>query len=411
MPIFEILSSALASIWANKMRALLTMFGIIVGISSVVLITGVGNGLTNTITDQFEDLGLDELHIFHTNNVRPVEWHERLTRDDAAFLRDHPALGVVTSFHTVMYQEAIDVLGTSDRRAVQLIGVEEYDQFLGGRHLVYGRFIAAADVVNEARVILIDETFSNAVFGVTNSIGRELEIRTGEGTQRFSVIGILQSEEEFEFAQMFEMPFTANVPITVTQRLTNVGNVVAQITARVDDRNNIHEIGDNVLRILEIRKGATDIYDVFGMATILTEVNNIVGVFTAFLALVAMISLLVGGIGVMNIMLVSVTERTREIGIRKSLGATNFNISFQFLLEAACLTILGGTIGIILGYLGGIGVGVLAEAVLNLPLTPSLNPVVVAAIVAASGGIGILFGVYPAIKASRLDPVESLRFE
>ena len=413
MPILETISSAISGIFANKMRAAFTMFGIIVGISSVMLITSVGDGFRNTINAQFEDMGLDEIQLFHTSAERAIEWHERLTMDDAYFLRSHQNLDAVTTRAGVTYQNAVDVLGTSDPRSVQLIGVDQYNLLFSGPTLIHGRQIMVQDVIAGANVIIIDEHFSEAVFGRPNSVGQTLHIRTNAGTQAFTVIGIFESTDNFALMEMFQMPFEANVPITVVQRLQGLGDVVGHIRVRVgyEHRPAIHQIGDNLIRIMEIRKDADDIFNAFSMASALEDVDSIISIFTIFLTIVASISLVVGGIGVMNIMLVSVTERTREIGIRKSLGATNQNIIFQFLLEASFLTAIGGAIGIILGYLGGVGIGHVAYLILNLELVPVVGIMTVALIVGVSAFIGLLFGVYPAYKASKLDPVESLRFE
>lgn len=411
MNLIETIRTALSSITANKMRAAFTMFGIVVGIAAVMLITSVGDGFRNTINDQFEGMGLDEININHTSATRPIEWHERMTLEDAEFLRQVPNLQGVTTRSTATYQNAVSVLGTTDRRAVQLIGQDQYAQFFSGPTLVEGRHLMAQDVINVASVILIDEVFARAYFGTTQVIGREIEVRTHLGPQLFTVIGVFEGNDAGMFADMFEMPFEATVPISMVQRLHNQGDRVAQIRVRLEDSAAIHWMGDNIVNLLEIRKGAPDIFTTFSTAAALSQVDAVIGIFTTFLVMVASISLLVGGIGVMNIMLVSVSERTREIGIRKSLGATSGSITAQFLLEAAVLTAMGGLVGIGLGYLGGIGVGQLAYTLMGLNLTPVLNVATVVVIVSLSAGVGILFGVYPARKASKLDPVESLRFE
>ncbi|MCL1996738.1 MAG: ABC transporter permease [Defluviitaleaceae bacterium] len=414
MPILETISSAVASILANKMRAAFTMFGIVVGIASVMLITSVGDGFRNTINAQFEDMGLDEIQLFHTGAARPIEWHERMVMDDAEFLRNHQNLTAVTTLASTTFNNAVDILTSNDPRAVQLMGVDQYRQFFSGPTIIYGRPIMAPDVATGSNVIIIDEHFSMAAFGRSNSVGQTLNIRTpNAGTQAFTVIGIFEGSDAFALMEMFQMPFETEVPITTVQRLQGIGEVVGQIRVQVgyEYRPAIHGIGDNLIRIMEIRKNADDIFNAFSMASVLNEVDTIITIFTVFLTIVASISLMVGGIGVMNIMLVSVTERTREIGIRKSLGATNFNIVFQFLLEASILTAIGGAFGIVIGYAGGIGVGYLTYLILDLSLVPTVDIVTIAVIVAISASIGLLFGVYPARKASKLDPVESLRFE
>ncbi|MCL1935901.1 MAG: ABC transporter permease [Defluviitaleaceae bacterium] len=412
MGLFESIASSIQNIFANKMRSLFTMFGIIIGVASVILITSIGNGFRNTMTGFFEDMGLDEIQIFHTSETRQIEWHERLNLSDAEFLRNHSNILAVSTNASVTYQNAIDIIGTTDRRAVQLLGVDEYRQlFRSGPDIIYGRHIVATDVINMSNVIVIDESFSRSVFGITNSVGRTMEISTNLGNQTFTVVGILESNDMFAMIDIFEMPYEARVPITLVQSFQNLGNVVGSIDVRVINTDTIHSTGDDIIRLLEIRKNAPDIFNSSSIASTLNEVDAVITVFTVFLTLVASISLLVGGIGVMNIMLVSVTERTKEIGIRKSLGATTHSIVFQFLVEAAILTAIGGTIGIILGYLGGIVVAYIANILVNLELVPSIDVPTIGVIVLISASIGLLFGVYPARKASKLDPVESLRFE
>ena len=408
MKLLESFASALGSVRANKMRAAFTMFGIVVGIAAVIMITSVGAGFTNTIEQQFADMGLDEFQISHTGLV---QWHERMDIRDAEFLRNYHGVMAVSVLHTMTIMNAVDQLGTVDRRGVQLRGTDQYAQRLGGSDLAYGRHLTAIEVENATHVAVIDEIFSNRVFGTPDGVGRTLTIHTNWGPQSFTIVGIYQAEEAMEFLEMFEMPFEMSVPITVTQRLANIGDLIGQMRVRVYDRDLINPMADDIIRIMEIRKGAEGIFQMFSIAAALSEVNAVVTLFTMFLTLVASISLLVGGIGVMNIMLVSVTERTREIGIRKSLGATNRNIKFQFLLEAAFLTVLGGVIGIILGALGGMAIGNVAQNLLNLELTPIVSGATVGIIVLVSAVIGLLFGVYPAGKAAKLDPIESLRFE
>ena len=411
MNIIETISTALSSITANKMRAAFTMFGIIVGIAAVMLITSVGDGFSNTITDQFEGMGMDEITISHTNATRPIEWHERLTLDDAVFLRNVDNLMAVTARSSVTFQNAVNILGTQDPRGVSMNGVDQYNFMFAGSDLIHGRHIMEQDVLGAANVVIIDEAFSRAAFGVTDSVGRELEVRTNAGIQRFNIIGILEADDSNMFADMFEMPYELFVPISVVQNILGNGTRVGSIAVRLEDTTNIHTFGDNLINIIQIRKGAQDVYRTFSMASALSQVDAVIGMFTAFLAMVASISLLVGGIGVMNIMLVSVSERTREIGIRKSLGATSGSITTQFLIEAAVLTALGGAIGIIFGFFGAMGIGYLVTNFVGMELHPVLNVTTVIVIVTLSAGIGILFGVYPARKASKLDPVESLRFE
>lgn len=412
MKLSETLLFAINSITSNKMRTMFTMFGIIVGIASVMLITSVGDGFRNTMHGFFEDMGLDEIQVFHTSALRPIERAENMTNDEAEFLRHHPNIMAVTTQSNVTFQNSVEILESSDMRAAQLQGRDQYFQLFSGPTLIQGRHISPQDIVAVANVAIINENTALAVFGTTyNIIGREIEIRREGGTISLTIIGLYESEDAFALGNLFELPFEIVVPISLVQQLNNLGTIIGNLVVRVYDTSVIHQMGDNIINMIEIRRGAEDIFNSFSMASALEETDAVIGVFTVFLTMVASISLIVGGIGVMNIMLVSVTERTREIGIRKSLGATRGNIVFQFLVEASVLTIVGGIAGVFLGYLGGLGVGRLAYILINMELVPSINFATITIIVLISGSIGLLFGVYPALKASKLDPVESLRFE
>ncbi|MCL2610636.1 MAG: ABC transporter permease [Defluviitaleaceae bacterium] len=411
MNIFELFKTAFAAIKANKMRSAFTMFGIIVGIMSVVMITSVGDGLSNAIDSQFEDFGLDQITISHTQTNRTIEWHERLNMNDAEFLRNHPEISHVTTTLNTTFQNAINQVGTTDTRAVQLNGIDEYRGFFSENTLVRGRNITHSDVFNRNHVAIIDQAAANSIFGTEYVLGRTLNIRTNSGTRSFEIIGILESNDAFGLMDMFEMPFQVRIPITIVSDLSNSGNVVGNIMVRLYDRDMVQPLAPNFINLLELRKDATDIFQAGSAASMLGQIDGVVSLFTIFLTVVASISLLVGGIGVMNIMLVSVTERTREIGIKKSLGATNTIIRMQFLVEAATLTVFGGVLGIILGLSFGALIGMVVYMAMDLALVPTVDPVMITIIVVISASVGLLFGVYPAWKASRLDPVESLSFD
>ena len=411
MNILELIKASIDSIKANKMRASFTMFGIIVGITSVMMITSIGDGLRSTINSQFEDFGLDEITISHTSAVRPIGWHERLNLSDAHFLRNHHEISHVTSIHNMTIQNAIYELGTTDVRAVQLQGSDGYRGFFAGSTLIEGRHINQVDVYNRNFVAIIDESAANSIFGTVHALGRMLEIRTSSGTRFFEVIGILESDDSMQMVEMFRMPFEIRVPITITQELSNIGDVVSEIIVRLYDENLVNSLAPSLINIIETRKNAIDVFQANSPANMAAIIGDVIGLFTVFLTAVASISLLVGGIGVMNIMLVSVTERTREIGIKKSLGATNTTIQLGFLIEAMVLTLIGGITGIILGLSGAIGIGYLVYVLIDLELIPVIDITIISVIVLISASIGLLFGVYPARKASMLDPVESLRFD
>lgn len=412
MSIYESISSALLGIWGNKMRAIFTMFGIIVGISSVIMITSVGDGYSNSMTAQFEEFGLDEINIFTTSETRTVEPHERLTLNDSYFLRNNNELLAVSSTYSQTLDKVLDIAGESERKSVTLFGIDDHASMLTTNpNIIHGRHIVEQDIINASNVIIIDAFLSNLLFGTENGVGRSLNLLTPIGNQTFTVIGITEESEISQFALMFDFPFELQVPITVLQDMYGMGDVIEGITIKVENTENITTIGNQVVRQLELKNNVEDIYQMYSFSSMIEQTNSVINMFTLFLSCVASISLLVGGIGVMNIMLVSVTERTREIGIRKSLGATNLTIQFQFLLEAAILTAVGGLIGILMGYIGALVIASVAGSIIGMEIIPTISFTTIGVITLLSTLIGIVFGVYPAAKASKLDPVESLRFE
>jgi len=211
--------------------------------------------------------------------------------------------------------------------------------------------------------------------------------------------------EGFDIGMGMDFPTTLLMPITYLQRIMNTHDRVDSIFVNASSLDRLEETAEEVYRLLSLKHGNENRYNVNPLMNQLDFINDIIGMVTGFVGLVAFISLAVGGIGVMNIMLVTVTERTREIGIRKALGATDGNIQFQFLVEAMILTATGGTIGIMLGYYGGFALGSLID------IAPAVDIFTVIITVVASSLIGIVFGVYPARKAAKLDPIEALRYE
>jgi len=402
MNIIESITSAVYSVMANRMRSILTMLGIIIGISAVIMITSIGQGVQSSMNEVFADFGAGTLMVNMRNNpANPATRRDRLTLDSAEFLAEHPDVSVVSVASGSSGR--VQLRNPAENAQLTVIGADENFRQAQNINVVFGRFLATLDVDRSAPVVVIDSTLARDIFGRTDVVGESIRVAFWFGTVDLTVIGVFRNTDPM--AGMFDFPTSAFIPITHFQRLFNTDDVVDQLLVIADDLDRLDVIAFEVTRLLSLFHGNEDRYQVTVLMSEIDMINDVLFMVTAFIVLVALISLAVGGIGVMNIMLVSVTERTREIGIRKSLGATNGNILFQFLVEAMILTAFGGIIGIAVGYFVGFSIG----GFMNL--VPAVNIPIVIGTVVATSLVGIAAGVYPAYMAARLDPIVALRYE
>jgi len=384
------------------MRSILTMLGIIIGISAVIMITSIGQGMQNTMNEYFAEFGAGTLIVnMRQNAANPATRRDMLTIESMEFLSNHPDVSVVSGGS--WSNARVQLRNPTETTSLFIIGTDENYRQAQNVDVRFGRFLASIDNERAAPVIVIDSTLAREIFGRTDVVGETIRVTFWSGTIDFNVIGVYRNADPM--AGMFGMSTEAYIPISYFQRLFNRDNVVDQVLVIASDLNRLDETAEEITRLLHLFHGNEDRYQVTTIMQQIDMLNNILFMVTGFVVLVALISLAVGGIGVMNIMLVTVTERTREIGIRKSLGATNGNILFQFLVEAMILTASGGIIGIFLGYYGGFVLGGFMD------LTPAVNIPTVVFTVLASSLIGIISGVYPAYKAAKLDPIVALRYE
>jgi len=398
MDIIEVVRSALSSVLGNKMRSVLTMLGIIIGIGAVIMITSIGSGFQSTVQGEFEKLGMNGVQI-SVNHNKEILSSDRLKMDDCEMFKAHPGIQYVAP----LWQSSgsIRLKNPTDSERFFAIGTNGDYRFTQPIDLLHGRFIIENDVENASRVAIIDSNLSMKIFGRVDSVGSKVTVSFWSLSMELTVIGVMKSDS---MTAMFSIPSVVYIPISTIMQLYST-EYLDNIYFTVYDKDKIDQTTSEMIRLLEIKHDSEGKYQGQNLLQAMDSVNSVLGNITAFISLVAAISLIVGGIGVMNIMLVTVTERTREIGIRKSLGATNGNIQFQFLVEAIVLTAIGGILGIILGYVGGfyIGAAVGLMAIVSVPT--------VVGTVMISAAIGIIFGVYPARKASQLNPIDALRYE
>lgn len=394
----QLILMALTSVWNNKVRSFLTMLGIIIGISSVIILVGMGQGTQKAVSDKIESLGTNLITVNITGNrAAPI------TEDELSDLKTKPGIKEIAP---TISQGSVNIKSGSKSDTTTLeASTPNYAEV---RNLIVssGRFINERDIENRYNVLVIGPETAQNIFGNTNVVGETMYVNGIE----FTVVGVLKSEGTSSTGSNDDRII---VPLSTGERLLKTANaktfyVEAENKDKVDTATGYLTLFLNKKFGISSSSTSTttrSYYRIMSQTSLLDTATSTNKSMTAMLAGIAGISLVVGGIGIMNIMLVSVIERTREIGTRKAIGAKRRTILLQFLIEAAVVSGLGGLIGVLLGYLGSyVGQHFFSTTILIS------NNIVIAAF-AFSVLVGIIFGIYPANKASKLNPIDALRFE
>ena len=407
MNILQTLRTAFDAILGHRMRSILTVLGIFIGIAAVSLTIGLGQGAQRAINDQLGSLGSNLLMVMPgsstTSGVRGgMGSATTLTIADADALRDKTVAPDVSGVAPLIAASG-NIQTSTTNWTTTLYGTTTDWLAVRSRTVAIGTFFTDDDVSNASSVVVIGPTTASELFGDSSSaIGQEVTIGSG----RYTIIGILDSAGSSALGDEDDialMPYT-----TVSQRLTGGTQRVSTIYVAATSADTLSAAYQEVASALMTRHGVTSDnadFQITSMQSVINVASSITGTLTLALSALAAISLIVGGIGVMNIMLVSVTERVHEIGLRKALGATPRAIRNQFLLEAVCLALAGGILGIGVGYIAGMVVSKLISISVTLSVPGSLLALAVSALV------GIVAGVYPASRAARLAPIDALRSE
>lgn len=387
MNIKSITKMAFQSIFSNKMRTFLTMLGIIIGVFSVVVLISIGQGATSGVTESISSMG---------SNIISVNIFSRSSSMDFKDVDDFGKLEGVKNI-TPVYQTNATVKYDLETTDVSVTGGNENYLNINNYEIGSGRVISPVDVDYRNKVAVIGLTTSEDLFGKDMPINKDIYIN-GE---KYTVVGVLKDKGSSIAGDSNDIII---VPVTTIMRQNNT-NSINSITVQANTAEESPKAKENVEKFLLDYFEDEDSYRVFSQDEMLDTLNEVTGMLTAMLGGIAGISLLVGGIGIMNIMLVTVTERTREIGIRKAIGAGRANILIQFLIESSVMSGVGGIIGAVLG----IAASYFISDIMNINYSINI-PVIIGAFI-FSLAVGVFFGLYPANKASKLKPVDALRYE
>jgi putative ABC transport system permease protein len=400
----ELLTNAIASLRANIMRTLLTMLGIIIGISSVILIVSIGQGAVTFVTNELSSFGTNYFQINPGNNSFSsfAGGTKSLTLEDAQAIRKDTSFTNLQSV-AVFAMISVPVSANDIDKSLLAYGSTANITDMLKPTLVYGEFFSDDDDLEAQRVVVIGIKAAETFFGKdANPVGQKIKI----DNKTFKIVGVARSASVLAGGFMDNALF---IPLNVALHQIEGKVTINEFDVSVKNSNLINENIEQVTQLLRERHNLKDSdendFIIASAEDAITTVQTITNLLTAMIAAISAISLVVGGVGVMNIMLVSVTERTREIGLLKAIGAEEKNILLQFLVEAMVMTIIGGIIGITIGIFGAY----LISLAVKIPFVISIPSILIA--VGVSMLVGVVFGLYPARRAARLSPIDALRYE
>ena len=395
---------AWASLIANKMRSILTMLGIIIGVAAVIALVSIGNGVKQDIQNSISSLGSNLLMVMpgapRTPGVRPSQGSMKSLK-----VSDYQAISKLDGVKAASPYTANSyvTIYQSKNWTTTVSGVSSNFQDVNNWTMAEGRFISSKNVENRERVAVVGQTVVKNLFAGEDPVGKEIRVKNIP----FRVIGVLNSKGNGTMGN--DQDDVIFIPYTTAMERVEGVDYLRMVYVVASDDNGIDRLQSDIENLLRVRHSIKDTnlddFNIQNMKSIMETMEQTTGTLTLFLGAVAAISLVVGGIGIMNIMLVSVTERTREIGIRKALGATYFVIVTQFLIEAVVISLMGGLIGIALG----IGASKLIGLASGMSTVISVPTIVLS--LAFSMAIGLVFGIYPARKAAKLNPIDALHYE
>ena len=405
--LYEYIKMAVQNIRANKGRSFLTMLGIIIVIASVIAIVSIGEGTKNQMNSEISDIGGGQIYIYVSSEGMSEEvW---ITPEDIQAVRELEyveGVSVADSYNgeTVTGKGTFDLMVTAEGPDAKMINNAD---------MKYGTYFGEREVEEAKPVCVISDADAKRLFGTDDVVGMSIDITCYDVTKSFRIAGVTTQKENGTFVSYtYEgMPVNVNIPYSAMNELVGDVDYFYSVTIQSDTSRDSQKTANEIIHVLEKRHqcAGDEYFQVQNFQDVMKSMNQMLGMVTAFISFVAGISLLVGGIGVMNIMLVSVTERTREIGIRKSLGAKTSSIMLQFLAEAAILTVIGGVIGIILGIIGAYGICSVISVSMQMTISPGISLSVILFATLFSCAVGVFFGIYPARKAAKLSPIEALR--